>query len=203
MNANLKHAVPAAPLVEVDVSARWPVWTGASRAIDPPTTSTLPARLELGLALRSSRFHFSSSVALLTRDLLVSTTLRAKLHRGARSVVRIRSNALCSNRRAGREHRPVWFGKRALSAESSSSLLDRDNLSALSGSPERRIFPLSASAPHSGRRSGTRWPARCRTARRCPTSRRRSLSSWPGPAGSPPHSRQGACRRPFRVRGRP
>jgi len=83
-NGSLKHTVPAAPLVEVDVFASWPVWTGAPRAVDPPTTSTLPARLELGLALGSSRFHLSSTTCSSHATRPESATLRAELHRRLR-----------------------------------------------------------------------------------------------------------------------
>ena len=76
--ANLKHAVPAAPLIKVNAASRR-VRTCAPGTVDPPGPSALPAGLKRGLPLGPGRFLLSGPIALLTRDLLVSAALRAKL----------------------------------------------------------------------------------------------------------------------------
>ena len=78
--ANLKHAVPAAPLIKVNAASRR-VRTRAPGTVDPPGSSALPAGLKRSLPLGPGRFLLSGPIALLTRDLLMSAALRAKLHR--------------------------------------------------------------------------------------------------------------------------
>ena len=78
--ANLEHAVPTAPLVKVNAASRR-VRTCAPGTVNPPSPSALPAGLKRGLSLGPGRFLLSGPIALLTRDLLVSAALWAKLHR--------------------------------------------------------------------------------------------------------------------------
>jgi len=82
----LKHTVPATQLIEVRVAAG-PVGAGAAGAVHPPGAPALPARLERGVAVGPGPFLFAGPIALLTRDLPVSTALWAKLHCGTTSVV--------------------------------------------------------------------------------------------------------------------
>jgi len=93
-NAGLKQAVPLSHLVEVRVVAGRPLWARAPGAVDPSAPSALPTRLELGLSIGPGLFLLSGPIALLTRDLFVSVTLWATLHRGTTSVAQGLESAL-------------------------------------------------------------------------------------------------------------
>ncbi len=112
---NLKHAVPAAPLVEVDISPGGHRRTRAPRAVDPAAAPTFPARLELGLTFGTSRLHFSSPSHSSYATRPEPATLRAKLHRALTSVVVVKANAFWYYRRLAALL--VWSGTSDLGKE--------------------------------------------------------------------------------------
>jgi hypothetical protein len=104
----LKHAIPAAQLIQVDVATGRAFGVGAPGAVHPAGSPTLPARLEFGLALGPRRFLLASPIAFLTGDLPVSATLWTKLHRelcGWFEAIRKRSGIAPQNYTAERVRR--------------------------------------------------------------------------------------------------